>query len=292
MTNLRASWGGTGLASWQVLAGMSPSALTTVASALPEGGQTQIAVQSAAPYFAVQALGSANQELAASPTVASPAHLELFGRSSFIGKTSGVGAIPVGCYLTTTCHLVATLSAGRTTVARTATQSLSPDGTGLLYYRPTTQGWRLLARVRGARLPVRVTVKDASGVLSTGNLTLIPFTTSGPTLVRSAASTWMIGVAGLTDYVSGAWTGGILVRCGAVYACAGTTVTMSAGGTRIASSAPEVVGGRELGYVFFSLTRQGHQLLSHAKGNQLSVYLVVRSGTSVARARLVLVSYT
>jgi hypothetical protein len=291
VTNLKASWAGTGLASWEVLAGMSPSALTTVASALPQGGQTQIAVQSAAPYFAVQALGSSNQLLAASSTVASPAHLQLFGRSSFVGKSSGVGAIPVGCYRTTGCHIVATLSAGRTTVARTATQSLSAGGTGLLYYRPTTQGWKLLAHARGARLAVRVTLRDASGMVMSGNLTLIPFTTSGLVPARSATSNWMIGVAGLSEYVWGARTGGILVRCGAVYACAGTTATLSVGRTTIASSAPSVIGGRELGYVFFSLTGKGQQLLSRAKGNQLGVSLVLRSSTSVARARLVLIQF-
>jgi hypothetical protein len=101
----------------------------------------------------------------------------------------------------------------------------------------------------------------------------------------------MIGVAGFTEYVWGAWSGGILVRCGAVYACAGTTATLSVGRTTIASSGPSVIAGRELGYVYFRLTGKGHQLLSHARGNQLGVSLVLRSGTSVARARLVLVQF-
>jgi hypothetical protein len=291
MTNLTASWGGQGLASWEVVAGTNPSALSAVASALPQGGQTQIAVQSAAPYFAVQALGTSNQLLAVSPTVASPAHLQLFGRSSFVGQKSGVGTIPVGCYLTTACHIVATLSSGRTTVARTTTQGISAGGTGLLYYRLTTQGSRLLARARGARLPALVTLRDASGKVAVGNLTMIPFVTTGAGPARSFTPGAVIGVVGLTDFVWGAWTGGILVRCNAVYPCAGTTATLTAGGATIASSAPSVVGGRELGYVFFSLTGRGHQLLSQSKGNQLGASLVVRDGTSVAQARLVLVRF-
>jgi hypothetical protein len=100
-----------------------------------------------------------------------------------------------------------------------------------------------------------------------------------------------IGAVGLTDFVWGAWTGGILVRCNAVYPCAGTTATLSVGGATIASSAPSVVGGRELGYVFFSLTGRGHRLLSQAKGNQLGASLVIRDGISVAQARLVLVRF-
>ena len=292
MTDLAASWSGTVVASWQVLAGMSPSALIDVASALPQAGQTHIAIQTAAPYFAVQALGSSNQVLGVSPSTAAPSRLQVFGRSSFVGKTSGVGAIPVGCYRTAGCHIVATLSLARTTVAQSATQSFSAGGTGLIYYRPTTQGWRLLAQARGARLPVRVTLKDASGMVATGNLTLIPYTTSGSGPARSATSSSTIGVAGLTDYVWRAWTGGILVRCGSVSPCAGTTATLSVGQTTIASSAPYVIGGRELGYLFFTLTAKGQQLLSHASGNQLGVSLVLSAGTSVARARVVLVRYS
>ena len=292
VTNLTASWSGPGLASWEVVAGTNPAALSPVASALPQVGQTPIAVQSAAPYFAVQALGTSNQVLAVSPTVGSPSHLQLFGRSSFVAKKGGVGTIAVGCYVTTACHLVATLSSGRTTVARTTTQGLSAEGTGLLYYRLTTQGSRLLARARGARLLVRVTLRDASGALTSGTLTLIPYITSGASPTRSYLPGSVIGAVGLTEYVWGARTGGILVRCNAVYACAGTTATLSARGATIASSAPSVVGGRELGYVFFSLMGRGHQLLSQLKSNQLAASLVLREGPSVARARVVLVRFS
>ena len=52
-----ASWNGaTEVASWQVLAGASPTSLAPVASAPKSGFQTPIAIGSAPAYLAVQAL--------------------------------------------------------------------------------------------------------------------------------------------------------------------------------------------------------------------------------------------
>jgi Arylsulfotransferase (ASST) len=65
-----ASWNGaTEVASWQVLAGASPSALTPVATAPKSGFQTTITAPSAGPYVAVQALNSAGAVIGTSPTV-------------------------------------------------------------------------------------------------------------------------------------------------------------------------------------------------------------------------------
>jgi hypothetical protein len=64
------SWNGaTGVASWRVLAGASATTLAQVASAARQGFQTTIAVPSAGPFVAVQALDSAGNVLATSPTV-------------------------------------------------------------------------------------------------------------------------------------------------------------------------------------------------------------------------------
>jgi len=59
----------------------------------------------------------------------------------------------------------------------------------------------------------------------------------------------------------------------------------------IASIGPQVIGGLELGYLFYSLTARGRRLLERAPGNQLAVSLALRSGTSVANARLALVQF-
>jgi hypothetical protein len=65
-----ASWNGaTEVASWQVLAGASSTALTVVASAPKRGFQTSIAVASAPAYLAVQALNPAGAVIGRSPTI-------------------------------------------------------------------------------------------------------------------------------------------------------------------------------------------------------------------------------
>ncbi len=64
------SWNGaTEVASWQVLAGASPSALAPVATAARTGFQTSIAAPGAGPYVAVRALDSAGTVLGTSATV-------------------------------------------------------------------------------------------------------------------------------------------------------------------------------------------------------------------------------
>ena len=65
-----ASWNGaTEVASWQMLAGASPTALTVVASAPKRGFQTSIAVRSEPAYLAVQALNPAGAAIGRSPTI-------------------------------------------------------------------------------------------------------------------------------------------------------------------------------------------------------------------------------
>lgn len=64
------SWNGaTNVASWRVLAGASATTLAPAASVPKQGFQTTVAVPSAGPYVAVQALDGAGNVLATSPTV-------------------------------------------------------------------------------------------------------------------------------------------------------------------------------------------------------------------------------
>ena len=64
------SWNGaTEVASWQVLAGASPTSLSPVTTAPKSGFQTSISVSSAGPYFEVQALSSSGSVLGTSSAV-------------------------------------------------------------------------------------------------------------------------------------------------------------------------------------------------------------------------------
>ncbi|MHB8234224.1 MAG: arylsulfotransferase family protein [Solirubrobacteraceae bacterium] len=70
-TTVYASWNGaTNVASWSVLGGASPAALTTLTTVPTAGFETAITVQSAAPVFAVQALGPAGEALGSSHAIA------------------------------------------------------------------------------------------------------------------------------------------------------------------------------------------------------------------------------
>jgi hypothetical protein len=292
-TNLSASWsGGSGLASWRVLAGDRSGALTRLASAPAKGSQTRFTVRSAAPYFAIQALGSAGQVLANSSTIATPAHITLYGRSSFVNHDSGVGGIPAGCYALTVCHIATTVSVGRTTLASTGTESIFPASTGILYFKLTAAGRALLLRAPGLRLPVRVSAHDsASGATATSTLTLIPFLTAGRGPARGAVKSPVVHAVGVTDFVFAHGAGGLLTACVTVAPCR-VAATLSVGHTTIATTGSELLGGNELGYLIFSLTSRGRAMLAASSGNQLGAKLTLRYATGVATASIALVQFS
>jgi hypothetical protein len=291
MTNLTAGWAGSGLSSWRVLAGTDPASLVAIGSASAQGTNSQFPVRSSAPYFAVQAVGSTGQLLATSPTVTTPSHLLLFGHSVFVGATSGIGGLPVGCYLPTTCHLTTTVTLGRQRLATTGTEAVASGGSGLVFFKLAPTALRLLNRASRHREPVKIMIKDVSGLSATTSLMLIPFSTRGPAPVHSLRPDPVIRPVGMTDFVYARGAGGILTGCNALYACR-VSATLSVGATTIATTRPELVGGQELGYVLFSIAPQGRQMLVRAAGNQLAVNLTLKSGSDVARARITLVQFS
>jgi len=74
-TALAASWNGaTGVVSWQVMAGSSPTTLAAVGAPVASAGfETQIVAATTAPYVGVEALGPAGQVLGLAAPVAVPA---------------------------------------------------------------------------------------------------------------------------------------------------------------------------------------------------------------------------
>jgi hypothetical protein len=70
-TTVYTSWNGaTGVGSWRVLGGATPATLETLATTPSAGFETAIPVPSAAPVFAVQALGASGEVLASSHAIA------------------------------------------------------------------------------------------------------------------------------------------------------------------------------------------------------------------------------
>jgi len=70
-TTIYASWNGaTGISAWRIIGGANPAALAAIATVASAGFETATAVPSAAPVFAVQALGAGGEVLATSRVLA------------------------------------------------------------------------------------------------------------------------------------------------------------------------------------------------------------------------------
>jgi hypothetical protein len=94
----------------------------------------------------------------------------------------------------------------------------------------------------------------------------------------------------VTDFVFAHGAGGILAGCATAGPCP-ISAKVAIGRTRIATTGPELVGGGELGYVYFSLTPRGRAMLSRASGNQLGVRVTLSSAGIVATGRIALVGF-
>lgn len=292
-TDAYASWSGSvGVASWRVIGGFSPNTgdLGAVAQTAAKSSVTQIAIHNGSPYLAVQALGSSGQLLGSSTAVAMPPHITLFGPTTFVPSTAGLGATPAGCYTGKGCHVKLTLSVGRTVVAKTGTEYIAPGGGGMLYYNLTGKGRTLLERARGNRLAVTATARDASGATATTKLSMISFSTSGRGPSRHITQSPTARIINSLDYVSSGGTGGILAGCRNTIVCDITT-TLKVGRTVIAQTGGEYLGANELGYLIFKLTARGRALLRSAPGNQLAAQLTLTDGTAHGTATVALIRF-
>jgi hypothetical protein len=275
--NLLPSWlYATGIASWRILGGSDPTALTWAGPTVAATAHMPIVVRDALPYFAVQALGSAGQPLGTSIPVADPAHVAIFGSSVFVPRR-GLGGVPVGCFSVSPCTLTTTIYVGRTTLATTGFEHLT-TGQGLTYFKLTSKAQSLLAKAAHHQMAVKVKVADKAGHKVTRPLTLTSFATSDPNPARSAGASPAVKFIGMTEFVSHGWVGGVLAACVATTPC-NTTLKIVSGGKVIATTKPETLGAGEVGYLFFSLTAAGHKLLAHTKGNQLAATVTITSAT-------------
>jgi len=273
--DLTPSWQyATGIASWQVLGGTSPTSLSWVGPAAGAGARFPVVTHDAFAYYAVQALGVAGQVLGTSAPVADPAHLAIFGSSAFAPRR-GLGAVPVGCYAVRPCILKTTVYVGRTALALTRPERLSTS-TGLAYFQLTPRAQARLRRATHQQMAVKVKIADVAGKSVTRKLTLTSFSTANPSPPRTISQPGQVHFVGMTDFVSHGWFGGILVSCPAGAPCA-TTGTIAAAGRVIAKTNAATVGAGEMGYLFFSLTSAGHQLLAHTKSNQLGATVTLTS---------------
>ncbi len=262
-----------------------------IAQAPAKGAATRIVVHNGAPYFAVQALGASGQVLATSAPVATPPRVSLLGPSSFAPAAGGLAAVPVGCYTGAACQIKLTLRAGRTLVASTGREYVGAGAAGLLYYRLTPRGRTLLARATRNRLAVQATATDGTGATAAMKLNVIAVSTRGRPPAHRAAQASTLSVVNAIDYVSSRGVGGILTTCRNTVACH-IAVTLKAGNAVIAHTGSEYLGANELGYLIFSLTARGRELLSRAPGNQLGAQLTLTNAGASVSSRIVLVGFS
>lgn len=289
---LYASWNGaTTVGSWRVLAGTSQGSLAAIGGDTRRGFESAIPPATEAPYLEVQALSTSGKVLATSPVVSDPAHVEVYGASAFATSTTGFGAIPVGCFATTTCAFSTTIASGRTVLARTSS-TVASRATGLVYFRLSPSGREGLVRAPGRRLPVQVTVQDGTGPRATASMNLIPFSTGGGGPRRSLSPASTLALAGSTDFVNSRGTGGILADCHAAVSPCRVNGTISVGRTVIARFGPETLGAGDLGYLIFSLTSAGSSIVAHAPGNQLGAQVTLTSGGESATGQIALVRFS
>jgi hypothetical protein len=216
-------------------------------------------------------------------------HIGVAGRSAFVSST-GVGGLPAVCFNSKTCHIAVTVTAGRTVIARTGSEQIQAQGGGILYFTLSRTGRSMLAHARGHRLLVRLSGHDVSKLALNRYITLVPFSTSGAGPARTASQSASLQILGLTDFVSPGGVGGILGQCLSSNPCH-TRTSVSVGKTVIASTGPELLGARSVGYLIFSLTSAGRSLMAHARGNQLGAAVTITDGSATARGQVVLVRF-
>jgi hypothetical protein len=222
--------------------------------------------------------------------VPTPPHVAIFGNSAFV-PPHGLGGLPVGCFGGSPCKISTIISSGRTTLARTGSERVSPGG-GLIYFKLSSSAQKTLSKARHHRLAAKISIRDASSGTTAGRqLNLIPFRTSGSALRRSVRQARTLKIVGTTEFVSAAHVGGVLAGCFASAPCHPVT-TITVGRTVIARTTPEFLGVGELGYLIFKLSGAGRALLAQAHGNQLSATLTLNDAGVVASAQIVLVSFS
>jgi hypothetical protein len=107
-------------------------------------------------------------------SAANSSTLQIIGMTGF-ASPSGAGRILAGCMTATTpCHTAATLSVGKTVVARTGPEFLGANALGYLSFSLNPVGRSLLAHATGNQLAAQVTITDQSAS-ATAYIALVAF---------------------------------------------------------------------------------------------------------------------
>src|SRR6202035_130292 len=202
----------------------------------------------------------------------------------------GPAALPVGCFTGQDCHISVKVRWGSRVIAQSGAQTVPSRTGGLVHFQLSSTGINALKNASGHQTRVFVSIHDASGPGASKHMELISYRDgrSGPT--RSAHNSPTIQIAQTFGYVSSSREGQLLAACYGATPCH-PRVTISAGGTVIATTKPEHVGAEELADVYFKLTSAGQAMLSHASGNELAAQVKLANGGNTATGQIALVRY-
>jgi hypothetical protein len=267
------SWTGeTGISSWQLEAGDSPSSLAPLGARVNAARTTPINVRNSYAYFQVLALDSTGQTLGTSATIPTPAHVAMFGLSAYVPR-QGQGGVPVACLESTSCRVTVKIRDGNRTVSNTGPESIAAGG-GVAHFKLSGYLHKLIATSKP--LPVTITIASTLAGQTSQPMKLVPYTTTGPRPAQSGTPSSQIRLVGGMEFVSHGWSGGVLAACVSTAPCRAST-TIIAGAKVIARTNPQLLGAGMVGYLHFTLTGPGHRLLAATKTNQLSVRVQVSS---------------
>ncbi|HZU59551.1 MAG TPA: arylsulfotransferase family protein, partial [Solirubrobacteraceae bacterium] len=289
---LWASWNGaTDVAAWRVLGGgRSSHRLSRLGRTGWAGFETAIRLSSQPRDLTVQALNAHGRVLRSSRAHAVPPHVDVFADRAFVSASTGWGSVPVGCFTGHTCHLRVKVVSGKSVLAHTARVKVFSGRGALVAFRLSSHGLAALNSAHDHRVAVEVTVRDSSGALARWHLALVPFSTNGQGPPRTLQESSALHILGGNQFVSRSGVGGILAACYSPSPCR-VRATVSARGTPIASSQPQLLGVNELAYVQFQLTAAGKARLASAPGNQLAAHVRLTSGGHSAAGQVALVGY-
>jgi hypothetical protein len=237
----------------------------------------------------VQALGSTGQVLGVSTTTATPPHVVIYGRQAFV-PSSGFGAVPIACYVSTGCAVTISVRSGRTVLSQSSPEPVSAGGGRFAFFSLSATGRKRLQNAPGRRLPVTVTISGSGFPTTVANLALVPLTTTGRGPARSLDPAPSLQLIGSTVFAYRGHSAALFAGCLAAAPCP-VLATIHSGRTLVAQSATETLGVDAFGYVGFTLTPQGRALLLSSTTNQLGARITLSDGTATTTGRIVLVAY-
>jgi Arylsulfotransferase (ASST) len=99
--------------------------------------------------------------------------LAIVGETEFVSST-GSGRILAECATATPCHVTATVSVGKTTIATTGSEFIGANELGYVGFQLSGRGKSMIAHARGHQLGAHVTI-TGDGATASADVALIPF---------------------------------------------------------------------------------------------------------------------